>query len=161
MLLFSHSFLTQNMAHSSPSPPKVSYLCILDFEATCSHDPQWVDEIIEFPVVVLKLLAGGESQVVAEFERIVKPRLNPILTSFCTSLTGITQEMVDAGAEIESVLCDFEKFLVENVGLVLSPPESVDTPFLFVTCGDWDLRTMLPKQLNLLGSYFLVSAHLF
>ncbi len=61
--------------------------------------------------------------------------------------------MVDNGSSVQDVLAEFEQFLVDHAGLELSPSPS-SPPFLFVTCGDWDLRSMLPGQLSLLGILF-------
>ena len=62
-------------------------LLILDFEATC-NEGKWVNEIIEFPTVVLDV---ETNKIVSEFHFYVKPEINPILTPFCIDLTGIQQ----------------------------------------------------------------------
>jgi ERI1 exoribonuclease 3 len=70
----------------------------------------------------------------------VTPTVNPQLTKFCTNLTGITQDMVTNQPILEDVLKNFNTWLVnENL---LDPK----VKFIFVTCGDWDLYTMLPSQ---------------
>jgi inhibitor of KinA sporulation pathway (predicted exonuclease) len=45
-------------------------------------------EIIEFPAVLLNCQKG---EVEDEFRSYCRPVLNPLLTEFCTELTGITQ----------------------------------------------------------------------
>ncbi|CAG5132861.1 unnamed protein product, partial [Candidula unifasciata] len=46
-----------------------------------------------------------------------KPKLNPILTDFCTSLTGITQAQVDKAKSFKEVLENFEEWLnVQHLG---------------------------------------------
>jgi inhibitor of KinA sporulation pathway (predicted exonuclease) len=47
------------------------------------------NEIIEFPVVIIDVKAKA---VKAVFQTYVKPTLDPVLTPFCTNLTGIKQE---------------------------------------------------------------------
>lgn len=39
------------------NPYKLDYICVLDFEATCEdpNPPDYIHEIIEFPVVLLNL----------------------------------------------------------------------------------------------------------
>ncbi|RXG60065.1 hypothetical protein Avbf_14991 [Armadillidium vulgare] len=106
---------------------------VLDFEATCQEGTRISrPEIIEFPVLKVD---SRTFDVTAKFHRYVRPVLNPQLTDFCTKLTGITQ---------------FQTWLLEKVG----PKER----FLFVTCGDWDLKSMLPDQCKreciILPSYF-------
>ena len=111
---------------------------MLDFEATCKRvgviNPQ---EIIEFPVLLVDAMS---MEIQSIFHEYVKPTANPILTEFCTELTGITQDMVQDKDELSKVLEGFHMWLQENK--LLEPA----VKFCFVTCGDWDLKTMLPKQ---------------
>lgn len=118
---------------------KYDYLFVLDFEATCSatHKNEWKSEIIEFPIVILDVKTG---KIVDEFRKYVKPIKNPILTRFCTSLTGITQETVDYSESFEEVFKQVSKFIS------IFKSNYPDKKWIFVTCGDWDLRKMLPAQ---------------
>ncbi|KAJ3124266.1 hypothetical protein HK098_001276 [Nowakowskiella sp. JEL0407] len=121
---------------------EVKYILVLDFEATCSNDKSFgPQEIIEFPIVVVDLESNS---VIAEFQEYVRPIRNPILDPFCTQLTGITQETVNAADTFPVVYSRVLSFLKENF---LSPPHNS----LFLTCGDWDLETMLPAQLRVSG----------
>ncbi|KAJ3140825.1 hypothetical protein HK100_008996 [Physocladia obscura] len=119
------------------------YLAVLDFEATCidtgTIQPQ---EIIEFPVVVLDTELGGA--VVSEFHQYVRPQHHTRLSAFCTRLTGIEQHTVDAADGFEAVWAAFLRFVADR--------RLTELNTLFVTCGDWDLKTMLPAQLRLLVS---------
>ncbi|MEZ4426296.1 MAG: 3'-5' exonuclease [Nannocystaceae bacterium] len=114
-------------------------LVILDFEATCQEgappDPQ---EVIEFPSVLVSL---RERAVIAEFESFVRPVHHPRLTPFCSQLTSITQADVEAAPTFPEVLAAHQRWLE---GERLLGPNA--DPFAFVTCGDWDLVTMLPAQ---------------
>ena len=68
---------------------KYNYYCVLDFEATCDDVKRLSNqEIIEFPVVVVD---AHTFEVTAEFHKYVRPVWNPVLTKFCTELTGILQ----------------------------------------------------------------------
>lgn len=85
-------------------PPKpVDYLCILDFEATCSErKPQpRPQEIIEFPTLLLNVSTG---EIEAEFHYYIRPDVHPTLSQFCTELTGITQDTVDRGISLAGAL---------------------------------------------------------
>lgn len=117
---------------------RLDYYLVLDFEATCDEPktprPQ---EIIEFPVLKIN---SSSLQTEDIFHSYIKPSAHPILTSFCTELTGITQAQVDNQPTLSQVLDSFHLWLQSN-GL-LEP----DVSFSFVTCGDWDLKTMLPGQ---------------
>lgn len=137
--------------HAVKLPPKIpqpknqqyDYFLVLDFEATCDApeniDPQ---EIIEFPVLKVN---GQTFKTESSFHSYVKPKVNPELTPFCTRLTGIIQDMVDSEPHFEDVFANFNKWMKQE-GL-LEP----HTKFTFVTCGDWDLKYMLPLQCQRVG----------
>ncbi len=130
------------MATPLPEVPSadtpVDYFLVLDFEATCDNatkvKPQ---EIIEFPVLKVNAKTMVTESI---FHTYVRPTAHPILTPFCTKLTGITQDKVDGQPTLVEVLDEFHKWMFKN-GL-LEP----NVTSCFVTCGDWDLKTMLPGQ---------------
>ncbi len=128
------------------SKQKFDSLFVLDFEATCDHPRQTSPmEVIELPCIRLRFSGpGGRLEEAARFHRYVRPVVHPRLTPFCTELTGITQEMVDGEDVFERVYGDFLEWLS-------SETEGFRLPFSFVTCGDWDLKTMLPGQCRLSG----------
>lgn len=132
-----------------PQPQHFDYLLVLDFEATCVPQgyvlkPQ---EIIEFPCALLNVKRGF--QIEAIFHEYVRPIHNPKLTTFCTELTGITQDMVDSEDDFCFVLNKFVTWL-EDRNLV--PRNETDdnkkqlNTFTFITCGNWDLNYMLQNQ---------------
>jgi inhibitor of KinA sporulation pathway (predicted exonuclease) len=114
---------------------------VLDFEATC-EESQTIhhQEIIEVPVLLLRATDGEQ---VGKFHSYVRPVCNPVLTAFCVKLTGITQETVDHAEPFAVVLRNLTRFLSEH-GVARGNTT-------FVTCGDWDLQTMLPAQCKLSG----------
>ncbi|WVQ95998.1 hypothetical protein IAU59_003098 [Kwoniella sp. CBS 9459] len=131
--------------------PYKSFLCF-DVEATCRPGKEfdWPNEIIEFPVVLLRWAepdAKGKRKLekVDHFRSYVRPTWRPILTDFCKSLTGITQETVDAAPVFPEMLKGFEKWLDKwdlrnDKGL---------NDAVWVTDGPWDLRDFVPKQLHI------------
>ncbi|KAG0270354.1 hypothetical protein DFQ27_008369 [Actinomortierella ambigua] len=88
------------------------YLCF-DVEATCEegHSFNFPNEVIEFPVV---LLDGRTLEVIDEFHSYVKPTFRPILSDFCTELTGIQQETIDEAPTFVEVLEHFEQWMVRH-----------------------------------------------
>ncbi|WP_231380578.1 3'-5' exonuclease [Pseudomonas mandelii] len=86
------------------------YLYCVDLEATCdevddSESPRPLAvfpdqmETIEIGLVVIDL---ETLEIVDEFQRFVRPQINPILTGFCKELTSILQADVDsAGTYVE------------------------------------------------------------
>ena len=119
----------------------LDYYLVLDFEATCDDktvrslpEPQ---EIIEFPVIKVN---ARTLKTEAVFHTYVQPTAHPQLTPFCTELTGITQDKVEGQPTLAETLENFHAWYKDN-GL-LDPSVSSS----FVTCGDWDLKIMLPQQ---------------
>lgn len=117
---------------------RFKYLLILDFEATCEKfikiNPQ---EIIEFPCVAI---STQDWQIKDVFHEYVKPRFRPNLTPFCSELTGIVQEMIDDKAYFPEIMKQFITWIERGKYF-----EDINKS-AFVTCGDWDLKTMLPSQ---------------
>ncbi|KAA0202838.1 hypothetical protein HAZT_HAZT001943 [Hyalella azteca] len=116
------------------------YLLILDFEATCFKkfdNPDFgaqSQEIIEFPALKLN---PETLTVESTFQEFVKPVIHPELSDFCTKLTSITQHDVDNSGVFAEVLKRFNAWYEKEVGASSCLP---------ITCGDWDLKTMLPNQ---------------
>ena len=143
------------------------------------RNPEWKDRMHEFPTeadgfvmevvelpTVLLAKSNGCWVVLGEFQRFVKPERFPV-TPFCTDLCGITQEDVEKPGEgfvsawlawqtwLRGTLEEFEQANAsqhtEGASTEACGREHVDVlqRTLLVTCGDWDLRSMLPKQLKL------------
>ena len=115
---------------------KPEYAIILDFEATCDDREQpRPQEIIEFPSVILSL---DTLETIDEFRAFVKPHHHPVLTDFCKTFTSILQEDIDAAQPFMEVFTSHHNWLLKH-GLTVENS-------VFVSCGDWDLGTMLPAQ---------------
>lgn len=112
-----------------------SHFIVLDFEATCDEDrPPRPQEIIEFPSV---LLDASTLDVVDSFESFVRPVHHPVLSEFCRSFTGIEQDDVQNAPVFADVLHRHHAWLRTH-----GDPNAM----VFITCGDWDLKRMLPAQ---------------
>lgn len=121
------------------------YFLVLDFEATCdSGGRKVVSEIIEFPVLLVDAKSLKE---VARFHQFVKPRICTTLSHFCVTLTGITQETVDAAQPLPRVWKNFTNWLQEHE-LVTQDKSDGDRSsrsgnlvsvqnFAVATCGNW------------------------
>ncbi|KAF3852593.1 hypothetical protein F7725_005948 [Dissostichus mawsoni] len=69
-----------------------AYLIVIDFESTCwKEKTNYGQEIIEFPAVLLNTSTG---EIESEFHTYVQPQERPLLSEFCTELTGIKQVSV-------------------------------------------------------------------
>jgi len=105
------------------------YLVVIDFEATCEdrRSDEYPHEIIEFPAVLVNVLS---CKIVAQWRRYVRPVINPELSEFCVSLTGIQQDVVDAADEFPVVLEQFETWLdLHRLGSEYSFGLVTDGPF--------------------------------
>lgn len=117
------------------------YICVLDFEATCIEGMTIANqEIIEFPSILFKI-ENGTMTCIDKFQEYVKPIYNPLLSEFCVNLTGIKQETVDNSDIFHNVYKRHFLWIKRYV--------SDEDKLVFLTVGDWDLATMLPKQLKL------------
>ena len=119
------------------SPKDMShYYVIIDFECTCwsrggMDDPLTpAHEIIEFPAVFLN---SETLEIDFEFHSFVRPTEDPVLTEFCTELTGINQSTVSESSDLKIVLADFRRFLQFN---------SI-TSFTVCADGPWDFEKFL------------------
>ncbi len=153
--------ITEHITPQMMDNTSYSHLVVLDFEATCEQKqtakgqkrtPRWTPEIIEFPAIAVKLpkkyaQAGGSLQAhilpeqCVEFHSYVRPVVNPVLTPFCVALTGIQQQTVSRAPLFMEVWMEFWGWLKDN---------RIQAP-LIVTCGDWDIKTMLRIQAGLVG----------
>ncbi|NXD09108.1 ERI2 exoribonuclease, partial [Nothocercus nigrocapillus] len=103
---------------------------------------------VEFPAVLLNTASG---EVEAEFHSYVQPQEHPLLSEFCTELTGITQNQVEEGVPLNICLSQFLKWIQkiqkEKKILFISdiPNHSTSEAKLctFVTWTDWDLGVCL------------------
>uniref|UniRef100_A0A8B9RQ19 ERI1 exoribonuclease 2 n=1 Tax=Accipiter nisus TaxID=211598 RepID=A0A8B9RQ19_9AVES len=131
---------------------RFGYLLVVDFEATCWRDAgRRGPEIIEFPAVLLNTSTG---EIESEFHTYVQPQEHPILSEFCTELTGITQNQVDGGVPLNVCLSQFlkwiqkiqkEKKIIFSTDL-LSNSTSEAKACTFVTWTDWDLGVCLQYE---------------
>nr|XP_014424853.1 ERI1 exoribonuclease 3 isoform X4 [Pelodiscus sinensis] len=140
--LASHGFGASMAAMSSFPPQRYHYFLVLDFEATCDKPQIHPQEIIEFPILKLN---GRTMEIESTFHMYVQPMVHPQLTPFCTELTGIIQGMVDGQPSLQQVLERVDEWMAKE-GLLDPSVKSI-----FVTCGDWDLKVMLPGQCQYLG----------
>jgi len=114
------------------------YVCIIDLEATCWPDPapgqhgstavDPVSEIIEIGAVIAEARNLVE---IASFSRVVRPKLNPILSDFCKELTHISQVEVDEADGFVYVMAGFMDWITSVVAAY--PQEQV------VSLASWGL----------------------
>ncbi|KAH3861365.1 hypothetical protein DPMN_024292 [Dreissena polymorpha] len=122
-----------------------TFLIVIDFESTCWQEGKFrTQEIIEFPAVLLNTCTG---EVESVFHHYVQPQEQPVLSSFCTELTGITQTQVDNGIPISLCLKRFTHWLAklakENGVVCQGSGGNQPVNTTCVTWSDWDLGVCL------------------
>ncbi|KAF5922386.1 hypothetical protein HPG69_009426 [Diceros bicornis minor] len=129
------------LKESSCADSYYDYICIIDFEATCEegNPPEFIHEIIEFPVV---LLNTHTLEIEDTFQQYVRPEINTQLSDFCINLTGITQDQVDRADTFPQVL----KKVVDWMKL-----KELGTKYKYsiLTDGSWDMSKFLNIQCRL------------
>ncbi|KAJ3535068.1 hypothetical protein NMY22_g6655 [Coprinellus aureogranulatus] len=134
------------------SKQTIDAFLVLDVEATCQQgtDFNYTNEIIEFPVCLMKWKDKGEDalasqlEIVDEFRTFVRPTWRPTLTEFCTELTGISQGQVDSAPSFPEVINDLQKFLVKH-GLITEDGQRL-ARFCWCSDGPYDIRDFAVKQ---------------
>ncbi|NWH75287.1 ERI2 exoribonuclease, partial [Piaya cayana] len=128
---------------------RFGFLVVLDLEATCWRDQERrLPEVVEFPAVLFNASTG---RIESEFHTYVQPQEHPLLSEFCTELTGITQAQVDEGVPLHICLSQFLKWIQKiqkEKKIIFSsdgPRHSNSEAKLctFVTWTDWDLGVCL------------------
>lgn len=129
------------LKESSCADSYYDYICIIDFEATCEegNPPEFIHEIIEFPVV---LLNTHTLQIEDTFQQYVRPEINTQLSDFCVSLTGITQDQVDR-ADI------FPQVLKKVIDWMKLKELGTKYKYCILTDGSWDMSKFLNIQCQL------------
>ena len=125
----------------------VDLFVVIDFEATCEerNPADYKHEIIEFPAV---LVSSSSGEIVDIFHEYCRPVINPVLSEFCRSLTGIEQATVDAADVFEKVHQRFIHWMFAKHELGLSKTYSI------VTDGPFDMGRFLFLQCTHLGMEF-------
>ncbi|RNA33870.1 3 -5 exoribonuclease 1 [Brachionus plicatilis] len=117
---------------------KYDFIGVIDFEATCTEvqNKNYPHEIIEFPIVLIDMKSFS---IVDHFSSYCKPIINPRLSSFCTQLTGITQDKVDEAEDFKTVLKKADEWIESHeLGKKFK--------FAIATDGPWDMQNFLNLQ---------------
>lgn len=133
---------------------EVKHYLVIDLEATTDDGgdderavPRDEMETIEIGAVLVR---ANTLAVEAEFQTFVRPVRHPLLTPFCTALTGITQEMLaDAPAFPEAMEALREAMLVGRWGVVWGAWGLFDQTQLRRDCAFHGVEYPMPEHMNL------------
>ncbi len=95
---------------------KPSKLLLIDLECTCNDDPplpKGESEIIEIGMVLGQLGPEGFT-VIDELQLYIQPTAHPILTRFCTELTGVDQITANNAPLLKAALKQLADFLEKH-----------------------------------------------
>lgn len=133
---------------------EVKHYLVIDLEATTDDGvddgravPRDEMETIEIGAVLVR---ANTLAVEAEFQTFVRPVRHPLLTPFCTELTGITQEMLaDAPVFPEAMAALREAMLVGRWGVVWGSWGLFDQTQLRRDCAFHGVEYPMPEHMNL------------
>lgn len=132
----------------------------MDVEATCEEGCgfSFENEIIELPCLLFDLI---EKSIIDEFHSYVRPSMNPTLSDYCKSLTGIQQCTVDKAPIFSDVLEELFIFLrkhsnilvpsvdeIEIIEPLKSVPRTQPKNWAWACDGPWDMASFLAKQVS-------------
>lgn len=107
---------------------------IYDLEATCweGSPPGIIQETIEIGAFRINEYA----EVTGEYNRFVKPIINPFLSPFCKKLTTIQQEDVNRASKFDRVIEEFQDWigLIDDDEYILCSWGSFDKKLLIADC---------------------------
>ncbi|MBO3278090.1 exonuclease domain-containing protein [Pseudomonas schmalbachii] len=86
---------------------------VIDLEAT-TEEGGWPVEEMEIIEIGATLVAETDGRELDHFQRFVRPRRRPVLTTFCRELTHISQSHVDNAAPLHEVWAQFEHWLAQH-----------------------------------------------
>ncbi len=126
---------------------------IFDLEASCwlGRPPHGVNEIIEIGSVKV----NSYNEIESEFNKFVKPTVNPILSGFCKKLTSISQDDVDRSKTFPFIIQDFMDWInIMEEDFTLISWGKYDRQQLFQDCELHKLETeWLDNYFNLKPAY--------
>lgn len=95
-------------------------LLIVDLEATCWERPLHVPDNMETIEIGALVLDPSERVPAREFQTFVRPQRSPLLSAFCTQLTGIKQSDIDTSDPFPVAVARFLDWLGEPAGVRFS-----------------------------------------
>eukprot|EP00758_Cryptobia_borreli_P001090 Tbor_TRINITY_DN1929_c0_g1::TRINITY_DN1929_c0_g1_i1::g.3513::m.3513/K18416/THEX1, ERI1; 3'-5' exoribonuclease 1 len=114
------------------------YMIVVDFECTCRENcDDFPNEIIEFPAILVDIRNGGKVLKEKSFRSYAKPWRNPVLSDFCTSLTGIQQIHVQNAPDLQDVVRNFEQWYRRVI--------PIGAKVMLATDGPWDFKNFVLK----------------
>lgn len=126
---------------STEGPQPTQRLVVVDLEATCwesdEHPALAANQSNETEIIEI----GAVNEAGETFRVVIRPRRHPVLSAFCTELTGLTQAEVEAGVPFPEAVAAFRAWAGADEGLVVASWGAYDQRLLLRD----SLRHGLPK----------------
>lgn len=94
---------------------KCDRIIVIDLKATCCDDNSFPKEEMETIEIGAVVCDAHTYEPLGEFSQLVRPVRHPVLTEFCTQLTSITQDMVDAAEGFPAAYVAFISWVLDNM----------------------------------------------
>ena len=131
----------------------IDHLLVVDFEATCCNQRSITKHEVEIIEIGAIFVEWPSLNIIEKFQSYVQPVKKPILTPFCTKLTGIKQEQVDNAPTFPEMITEIQQLFLNNRNVKFccwSPFDwkqlqrdcqfhNIGNPFLH---GQWDLQKL-------------------
>ena len=91
---------------------------IADLEATCSEDNAIARSDMEIIEIGASLVSLQDYSILDDYQLYIKPVVTPTLTAFCTKLTGIEQDTVDAADPYGMATGTYKNWLASHDDIV-------------------------------------------
>ena len=92
----------------------IDTLVVLDLEATCWNDALGNSGRTMETIEIAAIHATPDGKALSSFQTFIRPVINPVLSDFCTSLTGITQQDVNRAPGYEAAILAFDAWCAER-----------------------------------------------
>ena len=135
----------------------MDHLLVVDVEATCCNNKTITKADVEIIEIGAVLLHWPTLATVSTFQSYVKPVKKPVLTYFCTRLTGITQQQVDNAPIFPQVIQQLQSDVLKEHNVQFCSWSPFDWRQLHRDClhhqipipsvaGQWDLQVLFRRQ---------------
>ena len=110
-----------------------SNIVVVDVECTCWDDKSHSRDEMEIIEIGASVIIGNK--VIEKASFYIKPVINPVLSNFCTKLTGIKQETVASADTFTNAFNKFENWVKEH-----QTNHGIDTIQTLASWGNFDIN---------------------
>lgn len=129
---------------------EIQWYVVIDLEATTSDDGSLPRDEMETIEIGAVLVNATTHELAGEFQCLVRPVRHPVLTPFCCSLTGISQELVDSGEGFaDAMRLLFRAMPLTEPGVVWGSWGQFDDTQLRRDCAFHGIPYEMPRHMNL------------